>query len=64
MCPKIKTIKIHAPTCPPPTDRNWLLRTPPDGYQYFVVWPLGKTLAQAAAPLLAGLYEMVYGQKQ
>lgn len=63
MTPRVATIRIHPPLCPPPADRNYKLITPPDGHQFWVVWPLGKTLGEAAAPFLVGLYELVYGQK-
>ena len=64
MTPKIRTIVIHPPTCPPPTDMNWRLMTADDGKQWYLCWSKNKTLLEAGLPLLEGLLRATKGQEK
>lgn len=64
MTRKPKEFTIHPPLCPPPTDMNWELLTPPSGWQFYLCWPLGKSLREASLPLLERLLAATKGQEK
>ena len=64
MTPKVREVIIHPPTCPPPDNLNWELITPPSGWQFYMCWPLGRTLQEAGLPLLERLLAATKGEKQ